>query len=273
MPELPEVEVTKRALSPHLEGNTIEKLDIRETRLRWPIRVDLLKKIEHKIVTSITRRGKYILINTSSGTAMIHLGMSGSMGIFDQFVPPKKHDHFDIHLSNKKIIRFNDPRRFGCFVWAGKQPEKHKLICHLGLEPLEKDFRGEYLYKLSKHRKTNIKAFIMNARVVVGVGNIYASEALFLSGIHPKRRANNIGKIRYQNLVHCIKSTLTKSIEMGGTTLRNFSFTYGEEKIGYFKQSLFVYGRDGEECGSCGTAIRRIVLSGRGTFYCRKCQR
>ena len=172
MPELPEVEVTKRALIPHLEGRTIEKLEIRETRLRWPIRVDLLKKIENEIVISLSRRGKYIFINTAPGTAMIHLGMSGSIGVLDQFVPPKKHDHFDIHLANKKIIRYNDPRRFGCFVWAGKQPEKHKLICHLGLEPLEKDFRGEYLYQLSKHRKTNIIAFIMNARVVVGVGNI-----------------------------------------------------------------------------------------------------
>ena len=273
MPELPEVEVTKRALSPHIEGSTIEKLDIRETRLRWPIRVDLLKKIEHKTVTSISRRGKYILINTSSGTAMIHLGMSGSISIFDQYIPPKKHDHFDIYLTNKKIIRFNDPRRFGCFIWAGKHPEKHKLIGHLGLEPLEKEFRGEYLYQLSRRRKTNIKAFIMNASVVVGVGNIYANESLFLSGIHPKRRANNIGKKRYQNLAHSIKSTLTQSIEMGGTTLRNFSFTYGKEKIGYFKQSLFIYGRDGEECKSCGSVIKRITLSGRGTFYCGKCQR
>ena len=153
MPELPEVEVTKRALSPHIEGNIIEKLDIRETRLRWPIRLDQLKRIEHKTVTSVSRRGKYILINTSSGSVMIHLGMSGSIGILDQYVPPKKHDHFDIHLSNKKIIRFNDPRRFGCFIWAGKQPEKHKLISHLGLEPLERDFRGKYLYQLSKGSK------------------------------------------------------------------------------------------------------------------------
>ena len=273
MPELPEVEVTKRALIPHIEGHTIEKLEIRETRLRWPIRVDLLKKIENEIVISLSRRGKYIFINTTPGTAMIHLGMSGSIGVLDQFVPPKKHDHFDIHLANKKIIRFNDPRRFGCFIWAGKQPEKHQLINHLGVEPLEKDFQGEYLYRLSRNRKTTIKAFIMNASVVVGVGNIYANESLFLSGIHPKRRANNIGKKRYQNLAQAIKSILTKSIEMGGTTLRNFSFTYGKEKIGYFKHNLFVYSRDGKECEACGSLIKRIVLSGRGTFYCGKCQR
>ena len=143
MPELPEVEVTKRALIPHIEGHTIEKLEIRETRLRWPIRVDLLKKVENEIVISLSRRGKYIFINTAPGTAMIHLGMSGSISVLDQFVPPKKHDHFDIHLANKKIIRFNDPRRFGCFIWAGKQPEKHQLINHLGVEPLEKYFQGE----------------------------------------------------------------------------------------------------------------------------------
>ncbi|MBT5541540.1 MAG: bifunctional DNA-formamidopyrimidine glycosylase/DNA-(apurinic or apyrimidinic site) lyase, partial [Gammaproteobacteria bacterium] len=183
MPELPEVEVTKRALEPHIVDEIIKKIIIRNHRLRWPINYYLLKKLENKKVISLSRRGKYIFINSESGTAMIHLGMSGSLGVLDRNSAPEKHDHFDIQLQNQKIIRFNDPRRFGCFEWAGKTPENHRLISHLGLEPLEQEFTGSYLYQISRNRQTSIKSFIMNASIVVGVGNIYANESLFISGI------------------------------------------------------------------------------------------
>jgi 4-diphosphocytidyl-2-C-methyl-D-erythritol kinase len=194
MPELPEVEVTKIELVPHIVGNTIKKIIIRDHRLRWPINYHALKKLENKKVISLSRRGKYIFINSEAGTAMIHLGMSGSLSVLDRNAIPEKHDHFDIQLENQKIVRFNDPRRFGCFEWAGKNPENHKLISHLGLEPLEKEFTGDYLYQVSRNRTTAVKALIMNASIVVGVGNIYANESLFISGIHPKRMAKNISK-------------------------------------------------------------------------------
>tara|TARA_B110000196_G_scaffold276431_1_gene254405 strand:+ start:676 stop:1497 length:822 start_codon:yes stop_codon:yes gene_type:complete len=272
MPELPEVEVTKRALAPHIVGNTIEKIIIRDDRLRWPINYHLLKKLENKKVISLSRRGKYIFINSEAGTAMIHLGMSGSLGVLDQNTIPKKHDHFDLQLENQKIVRFNDPRRFGCFEWAGKNPENHKLISHLGLEPLEQEFTGDYLYQVSRNRNTSIKALIMNASIVVGVGNIYANESLFISGIHPKRMAKNIAKTRYKTLSESIQKILKQSIKQGGTTLRDFSFTYQEEKIGYFKQNLFTYDRENKKCKQCDGVIKRIVQLGRSTFYCVTCQ-
>jgi len=272
MPELPEVEVTKKSLANHLQGQQIKRIDIRERRLRWPINSSQLKRLINQDILSLTRRGKYILINTKCGTALIHLGMSGSIGILKNDRPLKKHDHFDLVLDNKIIIRFNDPRRFGSFVWAGKNPENHKLLKNLGPEPLNNDALGLHLYALSKGRKTSVKAFIMNANVVVGVGNIYASESLFISGIHPKRKANNISKNRYLQLATSIKNTLEQSINMGGTTLRDFTYSHAGEKIGYFKQKLHVYGREGLECSKCEQPIKSVQLSGRSSFYCSNCQ-
>ena len=272
MPELPEVEVTKRALEPHIVDEIIKKIIIRNHRLRWPINYCLLKKLENKKVISLSRRGKYIFINSESGTAMIHLGMSGSLGVLDRNSAPEKHDHFDIQLQNQKIIRFNDPRRFGCFEWAGKTPENHRLISHLGLEPLEQEFTGSYLYQISRNRQTSIKSFIMNASIVVGVGNIYANESLFISGINPKRMAKNISKNGYIALSQSIKKILQNSIKQGGTSLRDFSFTYQEKKVGYFKQSLFVYDRENKKCKHCDGTIKRIIQLGRSTFYCVQCQ-
>lgn len=198
--------------------------------------------------------------------------MSGSIGILEIDQPLKKHDHFDLIIDSNHIIRFNDPRRFGSFIWAGKKPEKHKLLSKLGPEPLENKSLGSYLHSLSKNRKTSIKAFIMNAQVVVGVGNIYANEALFISGIHPKRKASRVSKKRYMQLASAIQETLTKAIAMGGTTLRDFSYSYRGKKIGYFKQELFTYGREGSQCKNCSRPIKQITLSGRSSFYCSGCQ-
>ncbi len=272
MPELPEVEVTKESLAIHLHGRQIKRIDVREKRLRWPINTSQIKRLINQDILSLTRRGKYILINTEPGTALIHLGMSGSIGILKNDRPIKKHDHFDLILDNKSIVRFNDPRRFGSFVWAGKTPEKHKLLKNLGPEPLKNDALGLHLYELSKGRKASVKAFIMNANIVVGVGNIYASESLFLSGIHPKRRANNISKERYFQLATSIKRTLEQSIKMGGTTLRDFTYSHAGEKVGYFKQELNVYGREGAQCSKCEQSIKSVLLSGRSSFYCPNCQ-
>ncbi len=272
MPELPEVEVTKQSLEQHLQGQYIKSINIREKRLRWDLDQTTLNSLLGQKIHSLSRRGKYILINTEPGSALLHLGMSGSIGILENDQPLKKHDHFDLIMSSNQIIRFNDPRRFGSFIWAGKNPEAHKLLNKLGPEPLENNDLGTHLYRLSKGRKTSVKAFIMNAQIVVGVGNIYASEALFISGIHPKRKANRISKKRYERLATAIQETLTKSIEMGGTTLRDFSYSQGEEKIGYFKQELFTYGRTGAECKCCRSLVRQMVLSGRSSFYCANCQ-
>lgn len=272
MPELPEVEVTKQSLEQSLQGQYIKSINIREKRLRWDLDQKTLNSLLDQRIQNLSRRGKYILINTKPGSALLHLGMSGSIGILENDQPLKKHDHFDLIMSSNQIIRFNDPRRFGSFIWAGKNPEKHKLLKKLGPEPLENNDLGSHLYRLSKGRKTSVKAFIMNAQIVVGVGNIYASEALFISGIHPKRKANRISEERYKRLATAIQETLEKSIKMGGTTLRDFSYSQGEEKIGYFRQELFTYGRRGGQCKRCGSSIRQIVLSGRSSFYCADCQ-
>ena len=272
MPELPEVEVTKQSLEQYLQGQYIKSINIREKRLRWDLDQKTLNCLLGQRIQNLSRRGKYILINTKPGSALLHLGMSGSIGILEDNQPLKKHDHFDLIMSSNKIIRFNDPRRFGSFIWAGKNPEKHKLLNKLGPEPLENNDLGTHLYSLSKGRKTSVKAFIMNAQIVVGVGNIYASEALFISGIHPKRKANRISKVRYKRLATAIQETLEKSIKMGGTTLRDFSYSQGKEKVGYFKQELFTYGRRGGKCKRCSSSIRQIVLSGRSSFYCADCQ-
>lgn len=272
MPELPEVEVTKQSLKSHLQGRQIEHINVREKRLRWPLNLNQLNRLLNQDILSLSRRGKYILINSERGTALIHLGMSGSIGILKHDRPIKKHDHFDLVLDNKVIIRFNDPRRFGSFVWAGKNPEKHKLLKNLGPEPLNNDKLGLHLHDLSKGRKTSVKAFIMNAHIVVGVGNIYASESLFISGIHPKRRANAVSKNRYLKLAAAIQNTLEKSIKMGGTTLRDFTYSNAGEKVGYFKQKLNVYGREGLQCSKCEQSIKSVLLSGRSSFYCSKCQ-
>lgn len=271
MPELPEVETSRRGIEPHIKNKTVCEIIIRQKNLRWPIPTRIKTELLNQKITHVDRRGKYLLLRTNNGTLILHLGMSGSLHITDKTHPPEKHDHFDIEFSNKKILRLRDPRRFGAVLWTKKEPYQHKLIKDLGPEPLENHFTAEYLHQLSRTRKVAIKSFIMNSHIVVGVGNIYACESLFLSGISPKRQASRISLPRYQQLVDAIQTVLARAIQLGGTSLRDF--TQQDGKPGYFKQELNVYGKTGEACPKCGTAIKQIKQQQRSSFYCPSCQK
>tara|TARA_R110001592_G_scaffold62142_4_gene189922 strand:- start:30672 stop:31481 length:810 start_codon:yes stop_codon:yes gene_type:complete len=268
LPELPEVETTKRGIEPFLLCDTIESIEVRNGRLRWPIS-DEVYALESQKVHRILRRGKYIILEFDDGAMIIHLGMSGSMRVVEPDVDIKKHDHVVLYLSSEKQIRFNDPRRFGCVLWSNDWPQ-HKLIKNLGPEPLNEDFNAGYLYALAKQRKLAIKQFIMNSHVVVGVGNIYANEALFLAGIHPKRSVNNISLKRMEVLVAKVKLVLDNAIQQGGTTLKDF--VGGDGKPGYFQQQLFVYGRGGLQCKYCEQELKEFRMNNRTTVFCKKCQ-
>ncbi len=269
MPELPEVETSRRGIEPFLVGERIDEIIVREKRLRWPVAADVAKQLTGQTVKSVTRRAKYLLINTSNGSAMIHLGMSGSVYIVDRDTPAGVHEHFDFDLTSGKTLRYRDPRRFGSLHWT-RHPEQHKLIKSLGPEPLGDEFSGEYLWRRSRGRKVTIKQFIMNANIVVGVGNIYASEALFLAGISPLRAAGRVARQRYDVLADVIRQVLLKAIAAGGTTLRDFYG--GDGEAGYFQQELSVYGREGEPCITCKQPVSAVVLGQRSTFYCKNCQ-
>ena len=270
MPELPEVETSRRGIEPYLVGERIDELTIRDRRLRWPVSTDVDRHLAGQTVISVSRRAKYLLINTTNGTAIIHLGMSGSVTIVDRDTPAGVHDHFDIELASGKSLRYRDPRRFGSLHWTDN-PEQHKLLRLLGPEPLDDAFSGDYLWKKSRSRRVNIKQFIMNANIVVGVGNIYASEALFWAAINPKRAAGRIALQRYEALVKAIQDVLQAAIKAGGTTLRDFYGGGGE--AGYFQQDLAVYGRNDEPCRNCKRPISIVVLGQRSTYYCKNCQR
>ncbi len=271
MPELPEVETTRKGIEPYLKHRTVKSVTIRNPRLRWPIPKTLVKNLLGQKILSVKRRAKYLLIKTAAGTLILHLGMSGSLRISATGTAYRKHDHFALTLSNKKELRLHDPRRFGAVLWTSKDVGQHPLLASLGPEPLETDFNPDYLYRTNQNRKVSIKQHIMNSKIVVGVGNIYASEALFLAGIHPKRAARKISKVRIERLVAAIKSVLTDSIQQGGTTLRDFVRENGEP--GYFSQHLNVYGKTGEPCPNCDKVIKQIVLGQRSTYYCPDCQR
>ena len=270
MPELPEVETTLRGIKPHIIGRKITEVNVRNKNLRWPVSRKVYSLTGSKF-SRIKRRGKYILIDVNDGILIIHLGMSGSLRIVKYDQEFRKHDHIDIKMDSGKSLRYHDPRRFGCFLFHSGDINNHKLLKHLGPEPLDNEFSGEFLYSKSRGRSVSIKQFIMNAQTVVGVGNIYACEALFFSGINPKRSASKISRERYNKLAENIKMVLQSSITMGGTTLRDFVNEVGEP--GYFKQSLMVYGREEEQCTKCDKTISRIVQTGRSTFYCSSCQR
>jgi formamidopyrimidine-DNA glycosylase len=269
MPELPEVETTRRGIEPYAKGQRIEKVIVREKRLRWPVDENLSAQLSGRQITSVERRAKYLLLATDIGEVMIHLGMSGSLRIIEQ-EKPKKHDHLDLVLCNGKTIRFNDPRRFGSVLLA-PAGQQHKLLASLGVEPLLDEFNIDYLWPLAKQRKLPIKAFIMNNQVVVGVGNIYAQEALFLTGIHPGRAANRISKKRLESLIEAIKQVLAKAIEAGGSSLKDF--TGADGKPGYFQQTLNVYGRQGEACVVCSNPLKQLTIGQRNTAFCSHCQR
>ena len=269
MPELPEVETSRRGIEPWLVGRAVRQVVVRDRRLRWPVPRGIESKLRDREISSVTRRAKYLLINTSDGTAIVHLGMTGSVFIVDRDTPAGVHDHFDVELDSGKALRFRDPRRFGSFLWS-RQPLQHPLLEKLGPEPLGDEFSGEYLWKKSRGRKVSIKQFIMNAQVVVGVGNIYASESLFLAGINPKRAAGRVARQRYELLATAIRDVLSRAIRAGGTTLRDFYGGDGEP--GYFRQQLEVYDREGEHCRQCNTLISAIVQGQRSTYYCKTCQ-
>lgn len=272
MPELPEVETTCRGIRPHLLDQTIEKVVVRNRNLRWPVPAGIGSKLSAKKITAVRRRGKYILLETQAGTLLVHLGMTGSLRILQQDSEVQKHDHLDLILDNGHVLRFRDPRRFGSVLWGGNNPLQHKLLRALGPEPLSNSFDGDHLFLRSRNRKQSVKTFIMDSHNVVGVGNIYASEALFKSGIHPRRAAGRISTKRYVHLAEAIKSTLQDAINSGGTTLRDFVNSEGEP--GYFSQHLLVYGRDRELCYNCKEGnIRLVVLGQRSSYYCPKCQR
>lgn len=270
MPELPEVETTRRGIAPHCEGQTIDRIAVRNGNLRWPVPADIAFQMEGQVIRSVDRRAKYLFLNLDHGTAIIHLGMSGSLRIITDEAPPLKHDHIELVLQSGVILRLNDPRRFGCWLWSDSATA-HPLIANLGPEPLSSEFNGRLLFTLSRKKNTPVKSFIMDNHVVVGVGNIYANEALFKAGIHPKRKAGRISLDRYTRFVEAIKETLSAAILMGGTTLRDFVNSDG--KPGYFAQSLLVYGRAGEPCTECETPLKEIRMSGRSTVYCTRCQR
>ncbi len=271
MPELPEVETTRRGISPHILGRRVERVLLRQRRLRWPVPAELGPLLEGQRIVSVERRAKYLLLVTAAGTAILHLGMSGSLRIVASDTPPAKHDHVDIVLEGGKALRFTDPRRFGALLWESGDPCKHQLLVGLGPEPLSDEFDGELLFQRSRRRKVPVKTFIMDAKVVVGVGNIYANEALFAAGIRPDREAGRISRQRYLRLAGEIKTVLAMAIEQGGTTLRDF--VGGDGKPGYFKQSLQVYGRGGMDCPRCQCVLKEPRLGQRSTVFCRKCQR
>lgn len=270
MPELPEVETTRRGLAPYVIGRTIERIEVREPRLRWPVAKELPKALAGARIGALDRRAKYLLFGTDAGTLLVHLGMSGSLRYLPTDRRPELHDHVDVHFAGGGALRLNDPRRFGSLLLA-PAPSAHPLLRDLGPEPLSDEFDADYLWRTSRHRRVAIKQHLMNGRVVVGVGNIYASEALFRAGLHPRRMAGRIARERFPPLVEAVRAVLRDAIEEGGTTLRNF--VGGDGKPGYFRASLRVYERDGEPCVDCGTAIQRRVLGQRATFYCPRCQR
>lgn len=270
MPELPEVETSRRGIAPWVEKQQVLDIIVRERRLRWPVPRALDVELPGQEIRSVSRRAKYLLFDTAAGTAMLHLGMSGSVRVIDSDEPAGKHDHIDIRFCSGKSLRFRDPRRFGSLLWS-QNPHDHALLRDLGPEPLSADFDGAYLWTRARGRTVSIKQFIMNASIVVGVGNIYASEALFLAGIHPRRRTGRVSAARMSNLADAIKAVLRKAIDAGGTTLKDF--VGGDGEAGYFQQKLNVYGRDGLACSRCKEKIAAIVLGQRSTFYCKRCQR
>ena len=270
MPELPEVETTLRGIEPALQGRTVREMRVRNASLRWPV-TDAVQQACGQLVKGLRRRAKYLLIEMQTGGLMIHLGMSGSLRICDSDDAPRKHDHFDIVLDNGICLRFNDPRRFGSLMWWDEPADEHPLLCELGPEPLLSAFSGEHLWQKSRGRRGAVKNFIMDGKVVVGVGNIYASEALFMSGIHPSRPAGRISAARYGALAAAIRDVLERAIRHGGTTLRDFTDSTGNP--GYFAQELLVYDRAGLPCFQCQTPIRKKVIGQRSSYYCVRCQR
>lgn len=271
MPELPEVETTRRGIAPHLEGRHIEALIVRQPRLRWPVPEQLTRILPGQPIHAVSRRAKYLLIATEAGTVLVHLGMSGSLRIIDAAEPAGIHDHVDLVMDDGHALRLTDPRRFGAVLWQPATETGHPLLDHLGPEPLSSEFNGDYLFQRSRGRRVAIKNLLMNAEIVVGVGNIYANEALYRAGIRPDRASGRISLARYRQLATAVQQVLTEAIAQGGTTLRDF--VGGDGRPGYFQQTLQVYGRGGQPCPACTQPLSETRMAQRSTVFCRQCQR
>lgn len=271
MPELPEVETTLRGLAPLLLGRRIAALQLRQPALRWPVPAMLTTLLPGETIRAGRRRGKYLLFTLDAGHLLLHLGMSGSLRAIPAGQAPGPHDHFDLALENGVVLRFTDPRRFGALLWVEGDPERHPLLRDLGPEPLETAFDAAYLHRRAQGRKVPVKSFLMDGRVVVGIGNIYANEILHLSGVHPLRAAGRIALPRYREVVAAAKEVLAGAVARGGTTLRDF--VGGDGKPGYFRQQLRAYGRGGQPCPACAAPLREVRLAQRTTVYCPRCQR
>ena len=269
MPELPEVETTRRGIAPFVEGRVVTRVVLRRRDLRWPIPRALTTKLPGQRIDSVERRAKYLLLHSGAGSALLHLGMSGSLRIVSPDLPPRAHDHYDLILDSGRALRGNDPRRFGCLLWQ-RPGATHPLLQNLGPEPLGDAFDGDWLWQASRGRSAAVKTFLMDQSIVVGVGNIYASEALFAAGVHPARAAGAVSRARCARIAAEIRRILDYAITRGGTTLRDFIAPDGAP--GYFEQELFVYGRAGEPCKVCGTPIKSAAIGQRMTYWCRKCQ-
>jgi formamidopyrimidine-DNA glycosylase len=271
MPELPEVETTCQGIKPYVVGNTVSKVIVREKQLRWAVSDELAQSACGLMIQTVTRRGKYCLLTTESGTVIIHLGMSGNLRIVNQTESVKKHDHVDFVFVNNVVLRFNDQRKFGAVLWTNEPIAVHPLLKNLGHEPLTADFNEQSFYQQCIGRRTAIKTLIMNGHIVVGVGNIYASEALFMAGISPLQPAGSLGFQDIERLTQAIKTVLERAIEQGGTTLRDFVNAAG--KPGYFSQRLAVYGRGGLPCYQCQTLLEQVKISQRASYFCPLCQK
>ena len=271
MPELPEVETTRRGIEPLVAGARVERIAVRQRRLRWPIPPEIERELNGAGMLGVKRRAKYLLLESERGTAIAHLGMSGSFSVVAADAVPGPHDHYDLVFEGGRALRFTDPRKFGSLLWGGREPLRHKLLAGLGPEPFSAEFSGAWLRERSLGRRVAVKSFVMMSAVVAGVGNIYASEALFRAGIHPLRAAGRVALRRYELLAGAIRDVLSEAIEAGGTTLRDFADASG--RPGYFAQRLDVYDREGGNCPRCGSHIRRRVIGQRATYFCVRCQK
>lgn len=271
MPELPEVETIRSGIAPYIEGKAIKDVIVRERRLRWPVTRGLKQKLLGSKIAQLQRRGKYLLFTLPDGVLLIHLGMSGQLRILPRMLPAEKHDHVDIIFNGDQMLRYTDPRRFGCVLWVSGDPHQHALLADLGPEPLDKSFDGAYLFEASRRKKLPVKSLVMDSHVVVGVGNIYANEALFLAGISPFMPAGQLTLKMASTLAAMIKKVLKVAIKAGGTTLKDF--VSAEGKPGYFQQQLAVYGRGGLPCLQCGAILTESRLAARTTVFCQHCQR
>jgi formamidopyrimidine-DNA glycosylase len=271
MPELPEVETTRRGVAPHVERQKVTAVRVYDRRLRWPVPRDLPRRLIGRTVDRVDRRSKYLLFRIGADTLIVHMGMTGSLRVFTEPPPRQPHDHVDLEFDNGVVLRYRDPRRFGAMLWSAGSAPGHRLLAALGVEPFAAEFDADYLHCATRGRRAAIKLALMDSHLVVGVGNIYANESLFRAGIHPGRAANRIARPRLARLVDAVRETLADAIAKGGSTLRDYVDSRGEP--GYFQLDYYVYDREGEPCRICGAAILALRMGGRSTYYCRRCQR